>query len=76
MATPTGLGLIKGLWVTFRRMLDTYLVDLQWRGRRYRSPEGLQDRLSYKTRGVFTIQYPEEKQPSPENFRLHPLPGL
>jgi NADH-quinone oxidoreductase subunit I len=73
MAPMTGLGMLKGLWVTFRRLVDTYLVDLHWRGKRYRSPEGLQDRLSYKTRGIFTIQYPEEKLPSPENFRYVPF---
>jgi len=73
MATLTGLGLLKGLWVTFRRMVDTYLVDLRWRGKRYRSAAGLQDRLSYGTRGIFTIQYPEEKLPSPENFRFIPF---
>jgi NADH-quinone oxidoreductase subunit I len=73
MASLTGMGMLKGLWVTFRRMVDTYLVDLRWRGKRYRSDTGLQDRLSYNTRGIFTIQYPEEKQPLPENFRFIPF---
>jgi NADH-quinone oxidoreductase subunit I len=73
MAPLPGFGLLKGLWVTFRRLVDTYLVDLRWRGRRYRSPEGLQDRLTYNTRGIFTVQYPEEKIPSPENFRFVPF---
>ena len=73
MAPLPGFGMFKGLWVTFRRLIDTYLVDLRWRGKRYRSPEGLQDRLSYKTRGIFTIQYPEERIPSPENFRYVPF---
>ena len=54
-------------------MLDTYLVDLRWRGKRYRSAEGLQDRLSYKTRGIFTVQYPGGEDPSPENFRFIPF---
>ncbi|MBN2257217.1 MAG: 4Fe-4S binding protein [Anaerolineaceae bacterium] len=73
MASLTGLGMLKGLWVTFRHLVDTYLVDLRWGGKRYRSPEGLQDRMSYKTRGIFTVQYPEEKLPVPENFRFIPF---
>jgi NADH-quinone oxidoreductase subunit I len=73
MAPLPGFGMLKGLWVTFRRLADTYLVDLRWRGRRYRSPEGLQDRLSHTTRGIFTVQYPEERIPSPENFRYVPF---
>jgi NADH-quinone oxidoreductase subunit I len=73
MAPLPGFGMFKGLWVTFRRLVDTYLVDLRWRGKRYRSPEGLQDRLSYRTRGIFTVQYPEERIPSPENFRYVPF---
>jgi NADH-quinone oxidoreductase subunit I len=73
MAPLPGFGMLKGLWVTFRRLVDTYRVDLRWRGKRYRSSEGLQDRLSYKTRGIFTVQYPEEKIPPPENFRYVPF---
>ncbi|MGB8252972.1 MAG: 4Fe-4S binding protein [Anaerolineaceae bacterium] len=73
MAPLTGLGMLKGLWVTFRRMVNTYLVDLRWRGKRYSSAAGLQDRLVHSTQGIFTIQYPEEKIPSPENFRYIPF---
>jgi len=68
-----GSGMLKGLWETFKHLVDTYRVDLRWRGKRYGNAEGIQDRLKYDTRGIFTVQYPEEKIPSPENFRFVPF---
>ncbi len=73
MAALPGSGMMKGLWETFKHLVETYWVDLRWRGKRYRNPAGIQDRLSYGTRGIFTVQYPEEKIPSPENFRFIPF---
>ncbi len=75
-----GKGLLKGLGVTFTRFFYTYWDDLVWfwrrltRGeRRYYSPEGIAHRSSKDARGIFTIQYPEEKLPSPEEFRYLPF---
>ena len=69
-----GSGILKGLGVTLKHFLDTYWDDIRWLGKhRYYSPEGLAYRSSKNTRGIFTIQYPEEKLPVPEEFRYIPF---
>jgi len=68
-----GLGIIKGLGVTLKRFVDTYLDDIRWFGKRYYTPEGITHRSSTETRGIFTVQYPEEKLPVPEEFRYVPF---
>jgi NADH-quinone oxidoreductase subunit I len=68
-----GIGLIKGLGVTLKHFLETYLEDLRWIGKRYDSPESLAVRQGAKTRGAFTVQYPEVKLPVPEEFRFIPF---
>jgi NADH-quinone oxidoreductase subunit I len=76
-----GIGILKGLGVTLRHFLATYLDDLRWlaerisgrSGGRYFNPESLKLRQSSKARGVFTVQYPEEKLPVPEEFRFIPF---
>ena len=68
-----GFGIIKGLSVTLKRFVDTYLDDVAWWGRRYFKPEGIAHRSSKDTRGIFTVQYPEEKLPVPEEFRYVPF---
>ena len=68
-----GLGILKGLRVTLKRFTDTYLDDLTWWGRRYFKAGGIAHRSSKDTRGIFTVQYPEEKLPVPEEFRYVPF---
>ncbi len=68
-----GMGIIKGMGVTLRRFVETYLDDIRWWRKRYYSEEGLAHRMSYQTRGIFTVQYPEEKLPVPEEFRFIPF---
>jgi NADH-quinone oxidoreductase subunit I len=68
-----GFGIIKGLSVTLKHFIETYLDDLRWSGKRYRTPEGIAYRQSSKANGVFTVQYPEEKLPVPEEFRYFPF---
>jgi len=68
-----GMGIIRGLGVTFKHFIDTFLDDLVWLGKRYYTKEGLAHRMSGDNRGIFTIQYPEEKQPVPEEFRFVPF---
>ena len=68
-----GKGILKGLSVTLKRFIDTYLDDLVWWGRRYFKAEGIAHRSSKDTRGIFTVQYPEEKLPVPEEFRYVPF---
>jgi len=71
-----GMGIVKGLGVTLKRFADTYLDDLVWlfkREKRYYSEAGLAHRASKDARGIFTVQYPYEKLPVPEEFRFIPF---
>lgn len=68
-----GKGILKGLGVSLHRFLMTYMDDIKWLGRRYRTAEGIAHRASKDGRGIFTVQYPEEKIPTPEEFRFIPI---
>lgn len=68
-----GSGVLRGMGVTLKRFIDTYLDDIKWWGKRYYTKEGIAHRSSSETRGVFTVQYPEEKLPVPEEFRFTPF---
>lgn len=68
-----GLGIIKGMGITLKRFVETYLEDLRWWGKRYYTKEGIASRQSTQARGIFTVQYPEEKLPVPEEFRFIPF---
>jgi NADH-quinone oxidoreductase subunit I len=68
-----GKGILKGLSVSLKRFIETYTDDLKWIGKRYNNPEGIAHRSSKDGRGIFTVQYPEEKLPVPEEFRFVPL---
>jgi NADH-quinone oxidoreductase subunit I len=67
------MGIVKGLGVTLKRFIDTYIDDIKWLGKRYYTKEGVARRMSTEARGVFTVQYPEEKLPVPEEFRYIPF---
>jgi NADH-quinone oxidoreductase subunit I len=68
-----GLGILKGLKVTLKHFFDTYLDDIRWWGKRYYTKDGISHRSSSKATGIFTVQYPEEKIPVPEEFRFIPF---
>jgi len=68
-----GMGILQGLWVTFKHFFNTYWVDLKAGPKRYNTAEGIASRSNSKTEGAFTIQYPEEKLPVPEEFRYIPF---
>jgi len=69
-----GVGLIKGLGVTLKHFIGTYIDDIRWLGRgRYYNDAALAERQGPNARGVFTVQYPEEKLPVPEEFRYIPF---
>jgi NADH-quinone oxidoreductase subunit I len=69
-----GIGLIKGLGVTLKHFIETYVEDIRWMGRgRYYNEDALKERQSPDARGIFTVQYPEEKLPVPEEFRYIPF---
>jgi NADH-quinone oxidoreductase subunit I len=71
------LHLLKSFGVTIRRFVDSYVDDLKWFfkggfGNRY-SPEALPERQSVRGRGVFAVQYPNERLPLPERYRGFPF---
>lgn len=68
-----GMGILKGLGVTLKRFVYTYIEDIQWLGKRYYTKDGIDRRMHADGRGIFTIQYPEEKLPVPEEFRYIPV---
>jgi NADH-quinone oxidoreductase subunit I len=71
-----GLGIIKGMGITLKHFVETYLDDLRWatRGGRYYNEEALAVRGNIaRNRGVVTVNYPEEKLPVPERFRFVPF---
>ncbi len=71
-----GKGILKGLSVTWNRFWNTYIEDISWwlRGKkRYNTEEGIKHRSSKDARGIFTVQYPEEKLILPEEARYIPF---
>jgi len=72
-----GLGLIKGLGVTMRHFIESYVHDrnpLKWFSFKGRyDQEWLDERQSIDGKGLFTIQYPEQKRKITENFRMTPM---
>ncbi|MGQ0603974.1 MAG: 4Fe-4S binding protein [Anaerolineales bacterium] len=67
------MGILNGLWVVLKHFGATYLDDLRWLGNRYYNTEALKVRQGPKAAGIFTVQYPEEKLITPEEFRFTPF---
>ena len=63
-----GFGILKGMAVTLRRFVDTYVADLRHFPRRYASGP-VYERMGITERGAFTIQYPEVKVPMFPRYR-------
>jgi NADH-quinone oxidoreductase subunit I len=71
-----GLGILKGIGVVLKHFFETYAEDFRWwraGKKRYYTEEGIASRASKDARGIFTVQYPEEKLPVPEEFRFIPF---
>lgn len=69
----TGKGFVRMLVEVFKRFVLTYLEDFKIGKKRYYTSEGIEARRSSDVKGIFTIQYPEEKLPVPEEFRFLPF---
>jgi len=67
-----GLGLIKGLSITMRHFIESYTYDRKPWEPRY-SQEWLDKHQAIDGKGLFTIQYPEQKRKIAENFRFLPM---
>ncbi len=68
-----GIGILKGLGVTLRHFASTYVEDFRQGLKRYAGEERFEVRQSPEARGLFTVQYPEEKIAVPERFRYIPF---
>ncbi len=68
-----GWEIVKGLGITFKHFINTYLDDLRWLGKPRYSQERVADRSSLKANGAFTVQYPDERLILPEEFRYIPF---
>lgn len=67
-----GIGLLKGLGVTVKHLIDTYVDDVRRIPSRYAGGRPIV-RQTPEAQGLFTIQYPEEKRLLPERFRFLPM---
>ncbi|MCS6844496.1 MAG: 4Fe-4S binding protein [Caldilineales bacterium] len=67
-----GAGLLKGLGVTLKRFVETYVDDVKAIPSRYAYGQDI-IRQTPDERGLFTIQYPDEKRALPERFRYIPM---
>lgn len=68
-----GVGLLKGLGITLKHFVDAYTEDIRWwMGQRY-STQTFALRQGKDAKGVFTVEYPDEKLAVPERFRFVPF---
>jgi NADH-quinone oxidoreductase subunit I len=72
-----GLGLLKGLAVTMRHFIESYTYDrspLRWFSLKGRyNEEWLDKHQAIDGKGIFTIQYPEQRRKITEHFRFIPM---
>jgi len=67
-----GLGLLKGMGVTIRHFIESYVYDRKPWQNRY-DPEWLEKHQRVDHKGLYTIQYPEQRRQVPENYRCIPM---
>ncbi len=68
-----GQGILKGLGVTLKHIIDTYTEDIKAGKDRYYNEDGVRQRMTTDTKGIFTVNYPEERLPVAEAFRYVPF---
>ena len=69
-----GMGVVKGLAVTLREFVQTYVDDIKKIPSRYGGGRVEIDQSNASEQsGLFTIQYPEEHRKLPERFRYIPM---
>lgn len=69
-----GLGIVKGLGVTLKHFIETYIDDLKYFPKSMVNEQAFAHRQGPDGgRGLFTVEYPEMKLKTPENFRFVPF---
>ncbi len=69
-----GTGLAKGLLLTLRHFIDSFVDDLRYGLRKYsHATDNFGLRQGTEAKGVITVQYPDEKVAVPERFRFVPF---
>ncbi|PJF40791.1 MAG: 4Fe-4S dicluster domain-containing protein [Chloroflexi bacterium] len=72
-----GLGILKGMGVTFKHFVNTYAADIGYLLNMYSDRPGsgtkFETRQGLKARGMYTVEYPDEKLAVPERFRFVPF---
>lgn len=69
-----GSGIFRGLGVTLKEFVTTYLDDIKKIPSRYAGGKDLINQTDVgEQEGLFTIQYPEERRLLPERFRYIPM---
>lgn len=70
-----GLGVVKGLGITLKHFIETYVDDIKYFyfPSSATSQEAFARRQGPEGRGIFTVEYPEMKLQTPENFRFLPF---
>jgi NADH-quinone oxidoreductase subunit I len=68
-----GLGVVKGLGVTLKHFIETFVDDLKYFPKSLGNQEAFARRQGPSGRGLFTVEYPEMKLAPPENFRFMPF---
>ncbi|GIS67370.1 MAG: hypothetical protein CM1200mP6_04380 [Anaerolineaceae bacterium] len=66
-----GTGILKGMGVTIRHLVDSFVDDMRFLGQRYYSDSSMKIRQGTEGRGVFTVQYPEKNFLYQSNFGLY-----
>lgn len=69
-----GLGIAKGLGITLKHFINTFVDDLKYFPKSALSEDAFAKRQGPKSGGgLFTVEYPEMKLKTPENFRFVPF---
>ena len=68
-----GLGVLKGLGITFKHFINTFVDDLKYFPSSTFNEEAFARRQGPEGAGLFTVEYPEVKLKIPENFRFIPF---
>lgn len=67
-----GFGILRGMMVTLKHFIETYTEDPKRLKLRAQTPDAVRQTPN-ESKGLFTVQYPEEKLAIAERFRFFPM---